>query len=45
MATEMGLLSVVLALATLLTLGLLTGFWLARRMNAGQSELVSERAL
>lgn len=39
----MGLVTSVLALATILVLGLLTGFWLARRMSAGQTELISER--
>lgn len=43
MATEMGLVTVVLALVIILVLGLLTGFWLARRMNSGQSEVIAER--
>jgi DNA recombination protein RmuC len=43
MATELGLVTVVLALVVILVLGLLMGFWLARRMNSGQTEVIAER--
>lgn len=43
MATETGLLTVVVALAVILVLGVLTGFWLARRMSSGQGEVIAEK--
>ena len=44
MATEMGLLSIVLALVVILVLGFMTGYWLARRMTSGQTEVIVEKA-
>lgn len=43
MATEIGFLTVVVALVVILVLGVLTGFWLARRMNSGQIEMIAEK--
>ena len=43
MSNEIGLLAVASALAISVVIGLLIGFWLARRMHTGRSEMIAEK--